>query len=195
MARDRDLSRAESLGCALAGVAGAILTHLLGTASPLQAVLGGYLLFTALAIMLVDYRSFIIPDTLSLPAIPLGIVANAVATEPELWRSAVVDSLIGASVAAGFFYLIRTAYRRLRGFEGLGMGDVKLAAAAGAWVGLEALPLVLIVATMGALSAVLVNQAIAPKEPLTRTTAMPFGSFLAPALWLVWLYRTVIAPV
>jgi preprotein translocase subunit SecG len=49
-------------------------------------------------------------------------------------------------------------------------------------------------ATGAAISAVAVRQASGAKETVTRTTAIPFGAFLAPSLWLIWSYRQVVAP-
>jgi leader peptidase (prepilin peptidase)/N-methyltransferase len=192
MAYLRDLTGLEAVGCAVAGLLGAVGCSFF--TSPAVALSCGYLLFTVIAITIVDYRSFIIPDVLSLPAIPIGMVASLVATDAEPYSSALADSLIGATVAGCSFYLIRASYRRLRGLEGIGMGDVKLAFAAGAWVGLEWLPLVLFMATGAAVSAVAVRQVSGAKESVTRTTPIPFGAFLAPSLWLIWFYREVIAP-
>jgi leader peptidase (prepilin peptidase)/N-methyltransferase len=187
----RDLSQWQAIGCAAAGLATAVAAYFLSR-SPAISALTGYLLFTAAAITIVDYRSFIIPDELSLPAIPLGILASSLAGGAGSLSQPVFDSLIGAAVGGGSFYVLRAAYSRLRGFEGLGMGDVKLAAAAGAWVGLEGLPMVLILATTGAVAAVLFAQARGTDQAISRTTPIPFGSFLAPALWFVWSYFAVI---
>src|SRR3954463_12123475 len=134
----RDLTKWEVIACSTAGAAAAVLSYGL-SASPAVAVLSGYLFFTAAAITLIDSRLFIIPNELSLPAIPIGMIAMATASaDYRSMSNALLSSLLGAAVGGGSFYLLRAVYRRLRGFEGLGMGDVKLAAAAGAWVGLEA---------------------------------------------------------
>ena len=77
-------------------------------------------------------------------------------------------------------------YSRLRGRDGLGLGDAKLFAASGAWLGLEGLPAVLLVACGAAIVALLVDGlAIAG---LSATTRIPFGPFLAFGTWIVWLY-------
>ena len=75
------------------------------------------------------------------------------------------------------------------------MGDVKLAAAGGAWVGLAFLHLVLLVASGVALAIVLACAIVQGKLP-ERTEAIPFGTFLAPAIWLVWVLQAseIIAP-
>ena len=79
-----------------------------------------------------------------------------------------------------------TVYERLRSRPGLGLGDAKLLAAAGAWLGLEALPSVLLVATGTALFCV--GMAVLLGKRITATSRIPFGPFLATAFWIVWLY-------
>jgi len=192
MAQYRGLTRWEAIGCAAAALLATIASLFLTT--PATALLGGCLFFAALTIAVVDYRNFIIPDSLSLPAIPLGVFASFVSVYVDFRQSAITSSLIGALVGGCSFYAVRSAYRRLRGFEGLGMGDVKLAAAAGAWVGIEGLPIVLFMATGAAVSTVAVKHVIGTKESISRTTPVPFGSFLAPSLWLVWLSQQLAAP-
>lgn len=149
------------------------------------AAASGYLMFTMLLITLIDSRLMIIPDILSLPAIPLGLAAAASAF-PADWRSVVTDHAIAAAVAGGFLFTLRWTYFHLRGIAGLGLGDVKLAAAAGAWVGLEQLPVTCLLATGAALAAVLLRRIVAPGKAVTMTTAIAFGSFIAPAIVIVW---------
>jgi leader peptidase (prepilin peptidase)/N-methyltransferase len=72
--------------------------------------------------------------------------------------------------------------------EGLGLGDVKLAAAGGAWTGWQDLPNVVLVAAVAALALALVRAAHRRKR-LAGTDRLPFGAFLAPAIWIVWALR------
>ena len=146
-----ELRPREILACGLAGCAAAagLLVHL----PLLAAALSGYLLFTMLLVTIIDSRMMIIPDIFSLPAIPLGFAATA-----AIFPEAVPGHAIAAAVAAGFLYGLRWIYLRIRGVIGLGLGDVKLAAAAGAWVGLEHLPFTCLLATGAALTAVLVQR-------------------------------------
>jgi len=149
---------------------------------PLTALAGGFLTFGMVLIMATDFRHFIIPDILSLPAIPLGIAEIAV-RDIDL----VGDHLLAAGLGGGSLFLLRLAYRRLRGIEGLGLGDVKLAMAAGAWTGVAGLPWVLLIACAAALTAVLAQRWRSPGETLTLQSALPFGAFLAPAILAVWV--------
>src|SRR5215472_5053780 len=95
------------------------------------------------------------------------------------------DRALGA--AAGYLALHAVAfiYRRLRGRDGLGEGDAKLLAAAGAWVGASALPQVVLIAALAGLFAAGCLHLAGYR--LRGTSAMPFGPFLAFATWIVWL--------
>ena len=86
--------------------------------------------WTLLALAAIDRRDLVLPDEFTLPLIPAGI-AVAYFIAPGL----PAQHLIGAVAGFAVFVLVRWAYRRLRGREGLGLGDAKLLAAAGAWVG------------------------------------------------------------
>lgn len=142
-----------------------------------SAVLG----WTLLTLALIDARCFQLPDALTLPLIPLGLVVVGL-TDPQ--------KLLGhglAALAGGLgFALLAWAYERLRGRAGLGLGDAKLLAAGGAWVGLAGLPGVILIAALSALTLALA-QAVAGGR-LRATTALPFGPHLALGIWLVWLY-------
>ena len=133
------------------------------------------------ALSIIDLRRFILPDALTLPLILAGLAAS-------WWLGWDNVALRALAAVLGFLVLVLTAriYRQLRGQEGLGLGDAKLLAAAGAWLGLEALPQVLLAACLLALAGVAVLMAGGRK--MTMKTAIPFGPFLAFATWLVWLY-------
>jgi leader peptidase (prepilin peptidase)/N-methyltransferase len=75
--------------------------------------------------------------------------------------------------------------------EGIGLGDVKLAAAAGVW--LDWLPLAVAVemAVLAALAGYMLRQII-KRRPLRATGALPFGLYLAPSIWLGWLLQSTL---
>lgn len=129
----------------------------------------------------IDARRLILPDALNLPLIVAGLAAAAL-WSPEELESRAAGAVLGYLGLAAVAFL----YRRLRGREGLGAGDAKLFAAAGAWVGALALPSVLFLAALFALAAAAV--AIAAGHRLRSHSALPFGPFLALAAWLVYLY-------
>ena len=74
----------------------------------------------------------------------------------------------------------------MRGREGLGRGDAKLLAASGAWVGVGALPQVILLAAIGALAAAGCLRLAGVR--LGAQSALPFGPFLAAATWILWLF-------
>ena len=138
----------------------------------------GWMLLTAAWI---DAEHFVLPDVITLPTLLIGLGATW-----WLDPSAIADHAAASIIGYLAFRGIGIAYRRWRGRDGLGQGDAKLLAAGGAWVGLAALPLIVLV------SAVLgIAYAIALRlrgRVLTRVTELPFGPSLALAVWLVWLY-------
>lgn len=146
-----------------------------------DAWLDGLLGCWLLALGWIDLRRWILPDALTLPLIVAGIGAAWLLAPGE-----VVDRIAGT--ICGYFALrmVTWAYRKVRGREGLGAGDAKLLAAAGAWVGVTGLPSVLAGAACAALATAAVLVVVGIR--LTRSSAMPFGPFLALATWMVWLF-------
>lgn len=149
---------------------------------PVSDLVAGAVLGTMLAVLTVlDVRSFRLPDLLTLPLILLGVgFAQALGWEP--WLDRVLAALTGFLA----LFLAREAYYQVRGWQGLGLGDAKLFAAAGAWTGYSGLAGVLLSASVLAL--VCVGLFALRGRTVSGRTAMPFGPFLAMGLWLVWLY-------
>jgi leader peptidase (prepilin peptidase)/N-methyltransferase len=118
----------------------------------------------------------------------LGVDAIIVGSVTEFGRDDKSRGIGGIGAAAGyaFFCLVGVAYRRLRGRAGLGGGDAKLLAAAGAWVAWQGLPSVVL---LGALTsfAVPLGQRLGGRA-LRLDARIPFGPGLCLGLWLVWLY-------
>lgn len=134
--------------------------------------------WTVLSLACIDLRCLRLPDVLTLPLLLLGLLATG-------WLDP--DSLAdhAAAAAAGYFAfrLLDLAYRRLRGRSGLGAGDAKLLAAAGAWLGSAWLPLLVLLAAMATLLVALLQG----RGRLNPLLAVPFGPGLAASLWLIWL--------
>ncbi len=150
----------------------------------------GFTAFLAVAMAAItwsDVRFFIVPDVISLPAIPIGLAANSVVIH-QAWGSGLLESLWGATLGAGILYLVRYAYFRLRNIEGLGLGDVKLGAVAGAWLGPGLLAPACLAATLTALLVVLLMMLSGRTGPSTQLH-IPFGSFMAPVIVLFWGFR------
>jgi leader peptidase (prepilin peptidase)/N-methyltransferase len=147
----------------------------------LDCLLGWWLL----ALGWIDLREWLLPDGLTLPLVIAGLCATAALAPEQL-----TDRALGA--ALGFLSLraIALLYRWLRGREGLGQGDAKLLAAAGAWVGASALPQVILGAAVAALFAAGCLRLAGIR--LGAHSALPFGPFLALATWLTWLIGSVL---
>jgi leader peptidase (prepilin peptidase)/N-methyltransferase len=131
----------------------------------------------------VDARTYLLPDIVTLSGIASGILAASALNPFEPWLSAGAAIARAVATAAALF-LVRWGYGRIRGREGLGLGDVKLAAAIGAWLPLALIPVCFALATFAAL--VTVVFARLRGESIDATAKLPFGAFLCPALWLVF---------
>ncbi len=136
----------------------------------------------------IDLRHLILPDEITLPLIPAGL-ALAWALDP----GRLSDHAIGAVIGFFFIVVLRWAYARLRGREGIGLGDAKLLAAAGAWISWHGLPGVVLisaaVALVAALAGHVIQSGLAGRIEWQRE--FPFGPFLAGGFWLTWLYGPI----
>lgn len=150
---------------------------------------GAGLAVIVVAIASSDARHFRIPNELNFAALALGIFRAAMIM-PDARLMSVGSAVVrGAALALGFFAL-RAAYRSIRGREGIGLGDVKLAAAAGAWLDWPTMPLAIEIAALGALVVYLTRQHMTGRSP-QPTDRLPFGLFFAPAIWLGWIIETI----
>jgi leader peptidase (prepilin peptidase)/N-methyltransferase len=136
--------------------------------------------WTLLTLAWIDWANFLLPDVLTLPLLLAGLVLT-MAWDPD----ALTDHCLAATLAYLSFRALALGYRRLRGRDGLGGGDAKLIAGAGAWCGLAALPLVVLGSALLGLLAAL-GLALAGRS-VTSTTRIPFGPCIALAFWLVWI--------
>jgi leader peptidase (prepilin peptidase)/N-methyltransferase len=144
------------------------------------AVLAGLML----AIAVIDHRRMIIPDELNALAFIAGLImAGAGAEAPP--TIAISQALVRAALMFALFFAFRAGFRALRGVEGMGFGDVKLAAVAGVWLDWAGLPVVVELAALSALAAALCARLRGYEfDPKAR---LPFGTFFAPAIWICWL--------
>ena len=152
----------------------------------------GWLLFAGcvfgwwlLTLAVLDWQHFWLPDGLTLPLIPAGLLV-AYAIAPGL----VVLHLAAAALGGASVWLIAIAYRAIRKREGLGLGDVKLVAALGAWLGPAGLPGALLYAV--ALALLWVIALALYERRVSGSDRIALGTFLAAAGWLVWLYGPLV---
>ncbi len=147
-----------------------------GAAGLLTAVFGWWLLLIAA----IDLEHQWLPDRLTLPLLPAGLVAAWSGVGPML-----ADRLIGAAAGFAILALLRAGYRHLRGREGMGGGDPKLLAAIGAWPGWQALPFLLLGAGLVGLASLAAMRLRG--QTVAGDTRLPLGSLMAVAAWPLWL--------
>src|SRR5262245_1988824 len=170
--------------CAVATTAIAACAISLIAAPGWPGSLGAALALIAIAIAVIDARWFIIPNELTAAGFVLAL-AYAAATEPQpLWGMSF--AVLRGAVLALLFLGLREGYRRLRGRDGIGLGDVKLAGVAGAWLSWLAMAVAIEIAALAAIAVVAVRH-YAAGRPLDAALKFPFGLFLAPSIWLGWL--------
>jgi leader peptidase (prepilin peptidase) / N-methyltransferase len=143
-----------------------------------MAILLPFALLCALcvAVAWIDIHHGIIPDWLNFSIATLGLLGTFLIAD----TSAVVTALGEGALVGAVFWLLRRLYFAFRGIQGLGMGDVKFLGAAGIWVGIAGIPMLLLVATITALACVGAVQFSG--RALTARTSMSFGPFLAGGL-------------
>jgi leader peptidase (prepilin peptidase)/N-methyltransferase len=143
-----------------------------------------------LTIAVIDRRSFIIPDALNAAAAGLGVV-HAVAQDRDAMMLASTLAAIRGITFALLFLAIRVAYARVRGREGLGLGDIKLAGAAGVWLDWSMMPVAIQIAAFTALAVYGIRE-FALGRPIAATSRLPFGLFFAPAIWICWMIEVTL---
>ena len=180
----RAIDIAAFIGVAVLGVIASVIL-----VPDWRGVSGAGLAVLMVAIAVVDTRRFIIPDELSAAALALGLV-YALMEDTDIWAQAVAWSAFRGAMSALAFFGVRAFYRRLRGREGIGLGDVKLAGVAGVWLDWSIIPIAIEIAAVAALGAYLIRHFYFRR--VRPTTRMPFGLFLAPAIWIGWLLETTL---
>src|SRR5262249_30042781 len=141
-------------------------------------------------VALIDYEWRLIPNVITFPGIPLGVLCAWLLMPEVGWKS----SLGGIALGAGFLFLTGEAYMRIRGREGVGMGDVWLLGMVGAFLGWPGAVFTLlagsILGTVGAIavaaggglrpaSETLAGAGVEAAAPQFLQTEIPFGPFLA----------------
>ncbi len=139
------------------------------------------LLFTwsLIALTLIDLDTQLLPDSIVLPLLWLGLLVNVAGVFAPL-----ADAVIGAAIGYGVLWALYWAFKLLTGKEGMGYGDFKLMGAMGAWLGWAALPGVVLLAS---LTGIMAAVAMMLAGSMARETPMPFGPFIAAAGWLAML--------
>ena len=166
---------------------------------------GKWAAFSAIMVVLVftDLRERILPDVVNFTGLAIGLIFSLF-TKPTdgtaLWIAnhlfdypppapvlSLVDAILGAAVGSGLLWLVSEAYFRLRGREGMGLGDVKMMLMAGAFLGAKRTLLTILA---GSLLGSALGVAIIVARRKDADYELPFGTFLGAGALLVVFFGT-----
>lgn len=133
-----------------------------------------------LPLVVIDARHMLLPDCLTQPLLWTGLMFHA------LFRTLpLTDAIYGAVAGYLSLWLVYWAFRLLTGREGLGYGDFKLLAALGAWCGWQALPSIVLIASLGG---IIVHCLLKPFE--NKNNLISFGPYIAFSGLIVFIAQT-----
>lgn len=145
-----------------------------------QSILGLLLSWILIALSMIDLEHHLLPDTITLPGLWLGLLSSIGG-----WLSDPASSILGACLGYGVLWLVYHLFRLATGKHGMGYGDFKLLAMLGAWLGWSMIPaIVLISSTLGAA----IGVALIAAKGRSRNQPIPFGPFLALAGWIALMW-------
>lgn len=136
----------------------------------------------ALALSIIDWKTYLLPDLLTQPLLWLGLLYHAVFHQLPLQ-----DAIFGAIAGYLSLWMVYWGFRLLTGREGMGYGDFKLLAAIGAWCGWQSLPMVILAASLAGIVMAIAK----PGHLRDLRQAIPFGPCLALAGWLMFTFQTL----
>jgi len=143
---------------------------------------GAVLALGLLALALIDGLTGLLPDALTVPLLLAGLGSAWLG----LGSCSLLDAGLGAVLGGALLALPAWGYRRWRGRDGLGGGDIVLTAAGGSWIGWDALPALLLLASLSGILLILLR---AWRLGVGLDQPFRFGPVLALALWVLWLIK------
>ncbi len=145
------------------------------------------LTWTLIAISVIDIDHQIIPDSISLPFVWIGLMLSLF--HPMQGSEVLfIDSetaVVGALAGYLSLWTVYQLFRLMTGKEGMGYGDFKLLAVLGAWLGWQMLPLIIL---LSAIVGAVVGISMIVFRRADRSTPIPFGPYLAAAGWIAMLW-------
>jgi leader peptidase (prepilin peptidase)/N-methyltransferase len=174
---------------AAAGAVAAGVATSLAAAPNAQGILGAGLALLMAAIAAIDARHFVIPDEPNIAALALALIYAAI-QDKDIAPAAIPLAVVRGATLSLAFLGLQITYRKLRKRDGLGLGDVKLAAVAGAWLSWQTIPIAVEIAALAALGTYVVHRYLSGRA-FRPTSRLPFGLFFAPAIWLGWLLEVI----
>ncbi|WP_237380173.1 A24 family peptidase [Cupriavidus sp. SW-Y-13] len=138
-----------------------------------QAVAAIAMLWSLVALFMIDADTQLLPDQITLPLLWLGLLLNL-----QGWFAPLADAVIGAAAGYLVLWTVNTVYRLVRGHDGMGYGDFKLMGALGAWFGWQSLPpLILLSSIVGAV----LGGALLLLQRKGKDTQFPYGPYIVGA--------------
>ncbi|PIR20443.1 MAG: prepilin peptidase [Deltaproteobacteria bacterium CG11_big_fil_rev_8_21_14_0_20_47_16] len=157
--------------------------------SPLPATLYTIgLIAPLILISFIDLEHLIIPDVISLPAIPLAVVIQLIVS-PWPWQQTLISSGIGIAVGGGVLALVALTYEKIRKQEGLGWGDVKLMAWLGAYFGWQG---VIVILLWSSVAGTIIGSLYLLLSKKSAQHPIPYGPFIAGAGILYFFYGQLV---
>jgi len=163
---------------AFTGICSALLAWQFGIGWPL--LFGLLLSWSLIALSFIDIDHYLLPDSITLPLLWLGLALSLFGIYTDTH-----DSIVGAIAGYLSLWSIYWPFKLLTGKEGMGYGDFKLLAMFGAWLGWQALPLIIVLSSLVGAVFGIVMIAIGRH---TMAKPMPFGPYIAAAGWLALLW-------
>ncbi|MGB2330235.1 MAG: prepilin peptidase [Pseudomonadales bacterium] len=159
------------------GLVTLFLIHHFGLSS--AAVLACLLTYALIALSTIDYRTTLLPDSITLPFLWLGLLANINGTFTDL-----TSAVVGAMAGYLSLWSVYWGFKLLTGKDGMGFGDFKLLGLLGAWLGWQMLPIIILLSSLA--GAIIGLSLIALGRD--KDHPIPFGPYLAIAGWtaLIW---------
>ncbi len=152
-----------------------------------EALMGVLLTLFLVPITMIDFDHQLIPDSIVLPLLWIGLgmsLFSPLLGSETLFISS-GDAIIGAIAGYLSLWCVYQLFKLVTGKEGMGYGDFKLLAALGAWLGWQALPMIIL---MSAIVGAVVGLALIVFRGRDRQIPMPFGPYLAAAGWITMLW-------
>lgn len=145
---------------------------------PLLAMLAFTWLLIAMSVIDIDHQ--ILPDVLTLSLLWLGLLANSQGLFTNLH-----DAVYGAALGYGILWAVYWLFKLTTGKEGMGFGDFKLLAALGAWLGVQSIPLIILLSSVVGAVVGIAGIIILGRD---KNIPIPFGPYLAAAGWIAALW-------
>ena len=145
---------------------------------PLLAMLAFTWLLIAMSVIDIDHQ--ILPDVLTLSLLWLGLLANSQGLFTNLH-----DAVYGAALGYGVLWSVYWVFKLTTGKEGMGFGDFKLLAALGAWLGVQSIPLIILLSSVVGAVVGIAGIMILGRD---KNIPIPFGPYLAAAGWIAALW-------